>query len=109
MFEETNSILNSIIVGGTGGALAGLTVIFVQYVHGKCLERRDKKRIFDWMHIKISSDQKGIKYLSTRTVASYTNLTEDRVRYICSVHECIYLSTGEHEDMWGIKELSGRR
>ena len=46
------------------------------------------------------------QWRSTRTIASYCNVTEDRVRYICSIDERIGLSTGEKEDLWGINELT---
>ena len=46
------------------------------------------------------------QWRSTRTIASYCNVTEDRVRYICSIDERIGLSTGEKEDLWGIKKIT---
>lgn len=108
MFEDS-SILNSIIVGAVGGGLAGLTVVGVQYLHEKFLECRDKKRVYTWMSDVITKNKDGFSYLSTKAIASYNNITEDRVRFICSIHKLTYLSTGEQEDMWGIKGLSGRK
>lgn len=46
------------------------------------------------------------QWRSTRTIASYCNVTEDRVRYICSIDKRICLSTGEKEDLWGIKKIT---
>jgi hypothetical protein len=32
-------------------------------------------------------------------------IAEDRVRYICSIHPKIKLSTGDNEDLWGIEQF----
>lgn len=96
-----NEILNGIIVGGVGGAAAGIMLAVISWVSTKCLERADKTRIYNWLKAH-TSDESGKQYRSTRAIASWTNLTEDRVRYICSIHNLIYLSTGEKEDMWGL-------
>lgn len=101
------SILDGIIVGGAGGAIAGITVWLVQYAHTKALERTDKERIYSWL-VKNTSDEDGNRYRSTRAIASWNNLTEDRVRYICSIHEKVYLSTGGKEDMWSLYERGDR-
>jgi hypothetical protein len=98
---STDSIVEGIIIGAVGGAAAGLTVPFVQYLHEKVVVCREKKRVYEWLH-KNTEDSVGKRHRSTRTIASYTNLTEDRVRYICSIHQAIYLSTGEKPDFWGI-------
>lgn len=95
------TITDGIVIGGAGGAIAGLTVWFVQLVQAKFLERRDKQRVHRWLS-EHTSDKAGEQFRSTRAVASWTNLTEDRVRYICSVHPAIFLSTGDKEDMWGL-------
>ena len=46
------------------------------------------------------------QWRSTRTIASYCNVTEDRARDICSIDKRICLSTGEKEDLWGIKKIT---
>ena len=94
-------ILNGIIVGGTGGALAGITVSVVRFLGTKYADRRDKNRVYNWLK-KNSADEPGNQFRSTRAIASWNNLTEDRVRYICSIHKKIFLSTGREEDIWGI-------
>ena len=99
------SVLNGIVIGG---ALAGITVYLAAYIHDTIRESREKGRVCEWMDNFIRTNREGIGYLSTRNIASHNNLTEDRARYICSIHDKIYLSTGEKEDMWGLKELSGR-
>lgn len=49
-----------------------------------------------------------MKFRSTRAIASWNNLTEDRVQYICSIHKKIYLSTSEKEDLWSLYERGER-
>ncbi len=101
--SEPNSIIEGITIGAFGGAAAGIIIWVLQLAHEKCNDCRDKKRILKWM--KEHSGHKETKmFRSTRTIASHNNLTEDRVRYICSIHEDICLSTGENEDMWGLVE-----
>lgn len=107
MAEEC-SILNGVIIGAVGGALAGLMVYGAEYLHDKAREAIEKRRVYNWMSSLIKENREGIRYLSTRSIASHNNLTEDRARYICSIHKNIYLSTGEKEDMWGVQGLSGR-
>ena len=95
------TITDGIVIGGAGGAIAGLTVWITQLAQTKLLERRDKKWVHKWL-FENTSDKAGEQFRSTRAIASWTNLTEDRVRYICSIHPAIFLSTGDKEDMWGL-------
>ena len=90
-------ILNGIVVGGAGGAIAGITVYSVQYLHNKCTDFLDGKKVYKWLQ-----ENDDHTFRSTRAIASHNNLTIDRVRYICSHHKKIYLSTGNNEDMWSI-------
>jgi len=90
-----------LVIGGAGGAIAGISVWLVNLVAKKATECRHKKRVYDWLSSN-TSDEDGKRYRSTRAIASYNNLTEDRVRFICSTHKSIYLSTGEREDRWGV-------
>ena len=101
------SILDGIVIGGAGGAIAGLMVSFVSYISKEVRERNDKRRIYNWLKDG-TSDEEGSQFRSTRTIASWNNLTEDRVRYICSIHDKIFLSTGEKEDMWSLYEKRSR-
>lgn len=94
-------IWNGIIIGGAGGAIAGLTVALVHYVHRKGVECIEKRRVCKWLEAN-TKDKDGERYRSTRVIASWNNLTEDRTRYICSIHKKIYLSTGGKEDMWSL-------
>lgn len=100
-------VLQGIIIGGAGGAIAGITVWVVEYVHRQVVERRDLARVFAWLE-EGTRDPDGPEFRSTRAIASYTNLTEDRIRFVCSIHPAIYLSTGDTEDLWGVKGRGGR-
>jgi hypothetical protein len=96
-----NSVWDGILIGGAGGAIAGLTVYFVGYTHTKIVEWIHRKRVYSWL-LRNTKDEVGEQYRSTRAIASWNNLTEDRTRYICSIHKRIYLSTGQKEGMWSI-------
>ncbi len=95
------TVKDGIIIGGAGGAIAGITVWLVQYLHGKVVEFIHGRRVYNWLQ-ENTSNKAGERLRSTRAIASWNNLTEDRVRYICSIHKKIFLSTGEKEDMWSI-------
>ena len=99
-------VWDGIIIGGTGGAIAGLTVSFVRYVHTRIWQRSHKKRLYNWL--KDNTSEEGDQFRSTRAIASWNNLTEDRVRYICSIHKKIFLSTGKTEDRWSLYEIARR-
>ena len=102
-----NDIWDGIIIGGAGGAIAGITVLVVKYIHTKTLEAIHKKRVYDWIK-ENTADENGKQFRSTRAIASWCNLTEDRVRYICSKHKKIFLSTGKKDDMWSLYERVAR-
>jgi len=102
-----SNIWDGVAIGGTGGAVAGVTVWLVQLAHSKYTEYRDKKKIYTWLK-QNTADQTGKCFRSTRTIASWTNLTEDRVRHMCSLDERIYLSTGDQEEMWTLYEVRAR-
>ena len=101
MCINTATVLDGVVIGAAGGAIAGLTVSLVSYIHRRVVESAHKKRVLKWLKANVK-DENGERYHSTRTIASYNNLTEDRVRFICSHHDDIYLSTGKKEDMWGL-------
>jgi hypothetical protein len=97
----SSTIIDGVIIGGAGGAIAGITVYLVQAIHDSVSDRLDSKRVFKWLH-ENTENVDGKKFRSTRAIASYNNLTEDRVRFLCSHHPKIYLSTGEKEDRWSV-------
>ena len=102
-----DSIVDGVIVGGAGGAIAGITVYLIQHFHNKWKDKTEKKRIYNWLK-KYTADKDGKRFRSTRAIASWNNLTMERVQYLCSIHEDIFLSTGEQEDMWGLYIFSTR-
>lgn len=95
-----SSILEGIVVGASGGAIAGLTVYGVQYLHEKVREACEMRRVNAWL----KENSVGGQWRSTRAIASWTNLTEDRTQYLCSKSKEIKLSTGENEGLWGHRE-----
>jgi len=97
--ETMTSVKDGIIIGSAGGAIAGIAVWSIQAIKECCLKCIHKQRVYNWLEKNIT-DKDGEKFRTTRTIASYCNLTEDRVRYICSFHKKIHLSTGEKEDRW---------
>jgi len=95
------TIQDGIVIGSAGGAIAGLTVWFIQYAHDKVINHLESKRIYTWLN-ENTENIKGNQFRSTRAISSWTNLTEDKVRYLCSVDNRIFLSTGENEDIWSV-------
>jgi hypothetical protein len=98
---DCQKITEGIIIGAVGGTAAGLTVSFIRYSHRKTVECIEKRRVYSWLR-KNTKDENGGRFRSTRAIASWNNLTEDRVRYICSLHKSIFLSTGDRNDEWSI-------
>jgi hypothetical protein len=104
---DSQKISEGIIIGAVGGTAVGMAVSFTRYAHQKIVERIEMRRVHSWLR-RNTKDKDQERYRSTRTIASWNNLTEDRVRYICSLHREIYLSTGKAEDMWGVYGIAGR-
>jgi hypothetical protein len=100
-------IVDGILIGGAGGAIAGITVSAVRFLGSAYADWRDKRRVYKWL-MGHTSNEPGEQFRSTRAIASWNNLTEDRVRFICSVHKKVFLSTGKKEDMWGIHDREPR-
>lgn len=95
-----SNIWDGIIVGASGGSIAGVTVYIIQYCHQKIRDFTEMRRVNAWL----KENSTGGKWRSTRAVASWTNLTEDRVQYLCSKSPEIQLSTGKKEGMWGHRD-----
>lgn len=87
------------------GVAGALLVLGVQKVGSTWSNRRDSDTIYRWLESE-SKVPGSPDFRSTRAIASNTNLTEERVRLICSTHPLIYLSTGTQPDLWTIKERS---
>jgi hypothetical protein len=113
------TVLEGIVIGGMGGTIAGLTIWLVQLLKEKVTERADKKRVYNWLYERTKQyGRLGVgtpndpHWISTIDIAVYTNLTPNRVRYICSVHKEIRLKmegdlwpNESLEEKWGIREL----
>jgi len=92
------SIWDGITIGGAGGAIAGVTVWLVQHAHAKVLDCRHKRRVYDWLSTN-TEDEIGHRYRTTRAIASWNNLTEDRVRSVgetSAVRPSIRILPGVH-------------
>ena len=96
----TDDIQTGTIIGAAGGAVAGLILWPVGRLNEYEIEYREKRRVYKWLD-KVTEPAETRKWRKTRAIASYNNLTEDRVRYICSRHPKIVLSSKE-EEVWGI-------
>lgn len=96
-----STAMDGVIIGGAGGAIAGITVYVVQYLHTRISLWRDSRIVHKWLK-ENTVDERGKRYRSTRAIASWCNFTEERVRQLCSNHKGVYLSTGQAEDMWSI-------
>jgi len=94
-------ILNGIVVGAAGGATAGFLLGILHLCAKKYTEWREKERVYSWLENNVDKDK--FRFRSTRAIASYNNLPEDRVRYLCSYHKKIRRSTGE-EETWTIRK-----
>ena len=75
----------------------------MQYIHNKSTECIDGNKIYKWLKSN-TKNEPGEQFRSGRAIASWNNLTLERVRQICSIDKRIFLSTGKQEDMWGIYE-----
>ncbi|QQD19149.1 hypothetical protein I6N98_04650 [Spongiibacter nanhainus] len=94
-----DKILEGVVIGATGGALAGITVYLIQFLHRKCVDCIESKRIRTWLQVNTSRNE----WRSTRAIASWTNLPMERVQYLCSHDSKVKLSTGENEDVWALR------
>ena len=95
-----NDIISTSVGGAAGGAVAALVVLGVQALTAALKTRQDAKRIYGWLLANSDKDQEPFR--STRAIASHNNLTEDRVRFVCSHDPRIKLSTGNDEGMWSV-------
>lgn len=91
-----DDIISTSVGGAVGGAVAGLALYGVQLAHQWFKDWRDSRRVLNWM----KGDGGRYPYRSTRAIASFNNLTEDRVRFVCSRCPAIVMSRGDKEDLW---------
>lgn len=98
---------DNILNGAITGFMASLLFWLLELLREKTIECRETRRILNWLR-ENTPDSNGNYFRSTRTIASYNDLTEDRVRYLCSKDSRIYLSTGTQEDIWALYEKRPR-
>jgi len=113
---------DALTVGFVGGALAGLTVWGVNLVKEKTMTEIDKRRVYNWLYqrtkkgkgLSMGSPINDPRWVSTLEMACFTNLSIERIRYICSVHEKIRpkieqdLWKGDPlKEEWAIREFVG--
>ena len=118
--DVATKIWEGIAVGGAGGAVAGFIIWLFQWVREKIVEREHKKRVYNWIYEKTKQPENLTvgdltipEWISTLEIASYTNLTPDRVRHVCSIHDKIRSKTEKErrkyeevlEDKWAIREF----
>jgi hypothetical protein len=64
-----NDVLNGIIVGGAGGAIAGLALSLVNGIRSCTLQETHKRRVYNWL-LENTSNEPGNQYRSTSAVSS---------------------------------------
>jgi hypothetical protein len=99
--------IDGIIVAAVGGAIAGLVIWIVELIRQCILKKCHTNRIEKWLK-KNSNLPKPLEWRSTRTIASHNNLTEDRIRFICSHSNKIQLNTADgnnSDELWKFKLL----
>ena len=102
------NIWDGIIIGICGGAGAGVGIWLVKLLGDLIIRSIEKRRVYSWIK-KNTSPKPGEQFRSTRAIASHNNLTQDRTRYICSIHKNIHLSTGpKTDDVWSVYYKSSR-
>jgi hypothetical protein len=99
------SVIDGIIIGGAGGAIAGISVYTIQYIHTRYSDIKDSNKVHKWLLDNTESES----FRSTKAIASHNNLTMDRARYLCSNHPEIKLSTGELDDLWSLTEREPKK
>ena len=88
-------------------SMVGVTVgrVIFRMFYGMSEERKkslETQRVYEWLQEVTSPQNVLMNWRSTRAIASYNNLTLDRVRHLCNHHESIVQHHTEKE-LWGIK------
>ena len=87
------------------GLFGGFGVWIAQYLKEEVTKYFDKKKVYNWLSANVGTGQQDQLWRKTRTIASHTNLTHDRIEYICSIHPDIVESVERNEGLWSIKAL----
>lgn len=96
-----NDIISTSIGGAAGGAVAGIVVMAIQGAKSVWLDRRHANRAFKWL----SEETRGKNqpFRSTSAISRYTNLTQDRVNFVCSQDPRIELRIIDDREVWGVR------
>ncbi|MEM6781673.1 MAG: hypothetical protein AAF569_07400 [Pseudomonadota bacterium] len=94
MCEPT--LATGILIGSLGGFFAGIGIAVANFLARKFFDHQDTQKILNWLKTNTSED----KFRSTKAISSWCNLTQDRVRELCSSSKEIRYSVGEKEDRW---------
>lgn len=99
------TIFQLMVIGAVGGGVAALSAAAVTWICRYATDRYLMDKIYKWLKANCSERHDSHnRYRSTRAIASWNNITEDRVRDLCSRSGKIHLSTGSREDLWGVHE-----
>lgn len=101
---DADKVWEGIVTGAAGGASAGIILAILKGCHEAIQKKVRTRRVIRWLE-KVSEPEGAEPWRSTHAIASYTNLTEDTVRYICSESNLIVRSSGERET-WGISGVA---
>ena len=97
---DIGKMFEGILIALTVAALTALVIWLVK----RCRIWRESSRIYHWLD-KVTSPRDGKRWRSTIAIASNTNISEDRVRFLCSQHKKIVRSSKKNE-VWGIKDTA---
>ncbi|WP_163323565.1 hypothetical protein [Draconibacterium mangrovi] len=103
MSKET--IVEGIIIGGVGGAIAGLIIWLADLIKKGIMNKCHTIKVKKWLKNNTTPNQ-AKEWRSTRAIASHNDLTEDRVRFVCSNSSNIQLNTkegNESKELWKLR------
>ena len=90
-----HDIIPNLIIGISGGISAGLGIWIIDRIRERYLFNKDEKRLIGFL----TENPSDYFLRTTHRIASGVNLSEDRVRYVCSFSEKIKRNSGEKE-LW---------
>ncbi len=118
-WSDLESLKNWLVDNVAADVIVGIVVLVIGSIIGsislkKLGEIRDKKQIYDWLYDKtkhlipytVGSPFNTITWPSTVEISSAIDLTEKRVRYICTIDKRIQRQ--EKSDLWPNQELEER-
>lgn len=97
---EYTDVWTGVVIGAVGGGIAGLVIWLADLFRKRIIKNYETKRVEAWLK------ESEIEWRSTRAIASHNNITEDRVRYLCSYSKKISLNTkdgNESDEVWKYK------